>query len=105
MTVPTWRLDVEREIDLLEELARIYGYNKFPNTLPSFAGAVIALPDEPKLKITASIGVGLSDPADASWEEIYKRADEALYEAKRGGRNRVVVAENTATQPQAAERA
>ena len=32
--IPTWRLDVEREIDLLEELARIYGYNKFPNTLP-----------------------------------------------------------------------
>ncbi len=48
VTIPTWRLDVEREIDLLEELARIYGYNKFPNTLPSFAGAVIALPNEQK---------------------------------------------------------
>jgi phenylalanyl-tRNA synthetase beta chain len=46
--VPTWRLDVEREIDVLEELARIYGFNKFPNTLPSFTGAVIALPDEAK---------------------------------------------------------
>jgi phenylalanyl-tRNA synthetase beta chain len=46
--VPTWRLDVEREVDLLEELARIYGYNKFPNTLPAFVGAVVALPDEPK---------------------------------------------------------
>ncbi len=46
--IPTWRLDVEREIDLLEELARIYGYNKFPNTLPPFAGAVVELPDEPK---------------------------------------------------------
>ena len=48
VTIPTWRLDVEREIDLLEELARIYGYNKFPDTLPSFAGAVVALPDEQK---------------------------------------------------------
>jgi len=48
VTIPTWRLDVEREIDLLEELARIYGYNKFPNTLPSFAGAVLALPNEQK---------------------------------------------------------
>lgn len=48
VAIPTWRLDVEREIDLLEELARIYGYNKFPNTLPSFTGAVIALPDEAK---------------------------------------------------------
>jgi phenylalanyl-tRNA synthetase beta chain len=48
VTFPTWRLDVEREIDMLEELARIYGYNRFPNTLPSFAGAVEALPDEQK---------------------------------------------------------
>ena len=46
--IPTWRLDVEREIDLLEELARIYGFNKFPNTLPPFIGAVIELPDEAK---------------------------------------------------------
>ncbi|MGA7462111.1 MAG: phenylalanine--tRNA ligase subunit beta [Candidatus Korobacteraceae bacterium] len=46
--VPTWRLDVEREIDLLEELARIYGYNYFPNTLPAFTGGVVELPDEPK---------------------------------------------------------
>ncbi len=46
--IPTWRLDVEREVDLLEELARIHGYNQFPNTLPAFAGAVVTLPDEPK---------------------------------------------------------
>ena len=46
--VPTWRLDVEREIDVLEELARIHGYNNFPNTLPAFSGAVVELPDEPK---------------------------------------------------------
>jgi phenylalanyl-tRNA synthetase beta chain len=39
--VPSWRLDVEREIDLIEEVARIHGYNKFPNTLPSFSGAVV----------------------------------------------------------------
>jgi phenylalanyl-tRNA synthetase beta chain len=48
VTVPTWRLDVEREIDVLEELARIYGYNKFPNTLPAFTGAVRTLPNEAK---------------------------------------------------------
>jgi phenylalanyl-tRNA synthetase beta chain len=46
--VPSWRLDVEREIDIIEELARIYGYNNFPNTLPPFSGSVVELPDAPK---------------------------------------------------------
>jgi phenylalanyl-tRNA synthetase beta chain len=41
VTIPTWRLDVEREIDLIEEIARIYGYNRFANTLPAFSGAVV----------------------------------------------------------------
>jgi len=45
--VPTWRLDVEREIDLIEEIARIRGYNKFDNTLPSFSGAVA---EDPRLR-------------------------------------------------------
>src|SRR5437667_6072954 len=43
--VPSWRLDVEREIDLIEELARLHGYDKFANTLPAYAGSVIELPD------------------------------------------------------------
>jgi phenylalanyl-tRNA synthetase beta chain len=42
--VPTWRLDVEREIDLIEEIARIYGFDRFPNTLPGFVGTVVELP-------------------------------------------------------------
>jgi phenylalanyl-tRNA synthetase beta chain len=33
--LPSWRLDLEREIDLVEEVARVYGYNRFANTLPS----------------------------------------------------------------------
>ena len=50
MTVeaPSWRLDVAREIDVIEEIARIHGYDNFPNTLPEFSGAVIKLPDEAK---------------------------------------------------------
>jgi phenylalanyl-tRNA synthetase beta chain len=52
VSIPSWRLDVEREIDLLEELARIYGYNKFPNSLPSFVGAVVELPHEAKISRT-----------------------------------------------------
>jgi phenylalanyl-tRNA synthetase beta chain len=44
--IPTWRLDVEREIDLIEEVARIVGFDRFPNTLPAFSGGVQALPYE-----------------------------------------------------------
>jgi phenylalanyl-tRNA synthetase beta chain len=46
--IPSWRLDVEREIDLLEEIARLHGYDKFANTLPPFAGAVVESPDAKK---------------------------------------------------------
>ncbi len=44
VTLPSWRLDLEREIDLIEEVARIYGYNRFANTLPAFGEGVRALP-------------------------------------------------------------
>jgi phenylalanyl-tRNA synthetase beta chain len=44
VTLPSWRLDLEREIDLIEEVARVYGYNGFANTLPSFGEGVQALP-------------------------------------------------------------
>ncbi|MDE1163468.1 MAG: phenylalanine--tRNA ligase subunit beta [Acidobacteriaceae bacterium] len=42
--LPSWRLDLEREIDLIEEVARVYGYNRFADTLPTFSGEVIDLP-------------------------------------------------------------
>ncbi|HEY1987314.1 MAG TPA: phenylalanine--tRNA ligase subunit beta [Terracidiphilus sp.] len=44
VTLPSWRLDLEREIDLIEEVARVYGYNRFANTLPAFGEGVHSLP-------------------------------------------------------------
>ena len=44
VTLPSWRLDLEREIDLIEEVARVYGYNRFANTLPAYGEGVQALP-------------------------------------------------------------
>src|SRR5260370_12574446 len=46
--IPSWRLDIEREIDIIEELARLHGYDKFPNTLPAYSGEVRDLPDAQK---------------------------------------------------------
>lgn len=34
VTPPTFRIDLEREVDLIEEVARLKGYNEFPQTLP-----------------------------------------------------------------------
>ncbi|MEZ5961497.1 MAG: PleD family two-component system response regulator [Hyphomonadaceae bacterium] len=42
------------------------------------------------LEVTISIGVASTEGVDDTSETLMKRADEALYEAKRGGRNRVI---------------
>jgi len=34
VTPPTYRVDITREIDLIEEVARLYGYDRIPVTLP-----------------------------------------------------------------------
>jgi len=43
-TQPSWRRDVEREIDLIEEVARIYGLDKFPARLPAARNGAVRLP-------------------------------------------------------------
>ncbi len=53
-----------------------------------FAGSMI----QNGLSITASIGVAVTDNCEETVEELIKRSDDALYEAKRGGRNQVVTA-------------
>ena len=54
--IPSWRLDIEREVDLIEEIARLHGYDKFPNTLPAFAGSVV---DTPHSKIDEKLRTSL----------------------------------------------
>jgi phenylalanyl-tRNA synthetase beta chain len=43
-TQPSWRADVAREIDLIEEVARVYGLDKFPPRLPAARAGATRLP-------------------------------------------------------------
>ena len=51
--VPTFRSDITREIDLIEEIARVYGYDNIPTTLPKGDIPVPAL--DPKVEVRRRI--------------------------------------------------
>lgn len=51
-----------------------------------------ALGDE-RIEVTVSIGVAETGSKPSTLDKLLARADEALYAAKRGGRNKVIVAE------------
>src|SRR5215831_15327646 len=67
--IPSWRLDVAREIDLVEEVARIHGYDKFRNTLPAYVGSVVELPEAAKDgKLRSSLlGLGYDEAVSLSF--------------------------------------
>src|SRR5690606_28415725 len=56
----------------------------------SVAGRSLAIPG---LVVTASIGLATLADADADAASLLRRADEAMYRAKRAGRDQVVEAE------------
>ncbi len=53
VTVPTWRQDLERMADLAEEVARFYGYDKIPVTLPKSSATTGGLTDKLEMEKTA----------------------------------------------------
>jgi len=62
--VPTFRPDLDREIDLVEEVARRIGFDRIGRTLPDTRGQVGALTPrqrERRLVADALVGVGLSE--------------------------------------------
>ncbi|AFY61419.1 phenylalanine--tRNA ligase subunit beta [Synechococcus sp. PCC 6312] len=70
VTVPPYRFrDIEREIDLIEEVARLYGYDRFIDTLPS-KSELGYLPLEQSLTRAiraACRGAGLTELVHYSW--------------------------------------
>jgi phenylalanyl-tRNA synthetase beta chain len=52
-SVPSWRNDVYREADLIEEVARVYGYNKVPTERKI---QIEVVPVDERQKFTESIG-------------------------------------------------
>jgi phenylalanyl-tRNA synthetase beta chain len=45
MIPPSWRLDVAREIDIVEEVARHYGFERLPDSLCGWAGGIHRTPN------------------------------------------------------------
>ncbi|HKW45875.1 MAG TPA: phenylalanine--tRNA ligase subunit beta [Gemmatimonadaceae bacterium] len=50
---PTWRRDIVREIDLIEEVARLRGYDSFPDEIRPFRAGNV--PDDPQWLITRRV--------------------------------------------------
>jgi len=56
-SVPSWRSDIYREIDLIEEVARVYGYEHIPTQRKI---EIEAVPVDPRQKLAQSIGTYLT---------------------------------------------
>ncbi len=60
--IPPFRLDIEQEVDLYEEVARVYGYDKIPSRLPSIENRIpIGLYDFKKSLRNFLISTGLGE--------------------------------------------
>ena len=63
VTVPTWRPDSEREIDVIEEVARHHGYSRIPRTRPPVVtvGHLDGYQRDRRLVADILVGAGLSE--------------------------------------------
>ena len=62
VTCPSFRSDLGREVDLIEEVLRLYGYDKIPATLPPLASAPLGQTDlRPEVVRRALTGLGLTE--------------------------------------------
>lgn len=76
----------ETELEAAAVAAERIRSNLEGSSLPAAQG------DGALLRVTASLGIAAARVGSESLEELIERADQALYEAKHGGRNRVTCA-------------
>lgn len=86
-SVPPYRVDVTREEDLLEEVARHYGYDRFPATVPVWAGHGALLPTEQMERRVRAL-VGASGYSEINTLSLSNEPDEAPF---RNGRETVTL--------------
>lgn len=72
---PSWRFDLSIEQDLVEEIARIYGYNNLPTSLPAQA---ITMTPQPEAAMTVSRLKQFLVDADCQEVVTYSFVDPAL---------------------------
>jgi phenylalanyl-tRNA synthetase beta chain len=84
--VPSYRLDVEREEDLIEEVARIRGFERIPSVLPSSAPQLMPVPvaiEAERRARAALAGIGFDEvvnysfvsPKEQPWCEVRPLAE------------------------------
>lgn len=89
VTIPAWRYDIAIEADLVEEVARIYGYDRIPATLPTTSSTQGGLTDKQRfVRYTRQLlqGAGLSQsysyalttPEKSHWFTLEDRPSIAL---------------------------
>jgi phenylalanyl-tRNA synthetase beta chain len=82
---PTWRFDMEIQADLIEELARIYGYNKLPVTAPMAAMKPQGKPEQQtstELLVDRMVSLGYQEAITYSFVE--PEAQKAMFPGQDG---------------------
>lgn len=67
---PTFRIDIEREVDLVEEVARLIGYNNIPTSLPTVSLSYPEQDPQRRLRSRTSTiltGIGFSEAINYSF--------------------------------------
>jgi phenylalanyl-tRNA synthetase beta chain len=101
VTPPTYRVDITREIDLVEEVARLYGYDQVPEKLPNIP--VTEMVEIPRLNLEERIrllltGTGYSEVVNYSF--ITASSADHLSLAEKDKRRRFVHIKNPLVEDQ-----